>query len=243
MSPLRAVAWRIMSRGLPRVTEQAWQERIRGARVLAEDRIGCRTMLTADGAHVVKELGLRRVLSSGVLRPYALRFAANASELLRRGVAAPEVVAVFRRDPERRHVVVYRFRQGRELLAALREADSRERDALLERFGAFVARLHEGGIDARALHFGNVLCGGDGSFALVDVVDVRFEPRPLRARARARALGYASLHSDEESAILADGGMQAVLRGYLGAARLREPERVEMLLFLPHDMGHASLTT
>lgn len=214
MSPLLALAWRVSSHGLPRVTERAWDDWVRGARVLAEDRLGCRTMLAGDGAHVVKEIGLRRAMSSAVLRPYALRFAENASELLRRGVAAPEVVAVFRRDPERRHVVVYRFREGRELLATLREADAAAREALLERFGRFVAELHAGGIEARALHFGNVLRCGDGSFALIDVVDVRFARRPMGARARERSLGYASRHSDEERAILAGGGMTALLRGY-----------------------------
>jgi hypothetical protein len=212
---LRRLAFAWSGRHLPVMSDEAWQRWSAGATELARDRAGFRTLRSADGAHAIKELGLRRVLSSAVLRPYAVRFAVNAAELLRRGIGAPEVVGLWRRRDGSAHVVAYRWREGREVRAVAASGG----DALCESFGRFLARLHAAGAEFRSGHLGNVLVEPAGTFALIDCVDVRWPGRPVSLAERAAALARCA---EDEAVVRAHGA--ALLRGYLDEARLPAAE-------------------
>ncbi|WP_336145611.1 lipopolysaccharide kinase InaA family protein, partial [Klebsiella pneumoniae] len=73
---------------------------------------------------------------------------------------------------------------------ALQSLDSSLRESLIERFGRFMAQLHERGVYFRSLHLGNVLLLEDGEFGLIDVADMRIFPSALRNTLRQRNLKH-----------------------------------------------------
>lgn len=207
---IRSLAFRWSGRHLAPLSDEAWRSWTEGARVLAQDLQGLRTMRTRDGAHVVKEFGLRRALSSATLRPYAQRFADHCAEAARRGLSAPEVEGLWKRHEPQVHVVIYRWREGRELREALKGEDAA---ALMERFGRFMAAMHAAGADFRAGHLGNFLVAADGTIALLDCVDLSFSNRPLSATRRQQAL-QRSMSRYEEDRALHDAHAAAFAKGY-----------------------------
>ena len=237
MKALRALALRWSGRRLPVLSDAAWERWTAGAAELARDRSGHRTLRTADGAHAVKELGLRRVLSSAILHPYAERFAENAGELLRRGIDAPEVVGAWRRaGPEPIHVVVYRWREGRELRELSAAPDA---GILFAELGRLLARLHEARADFRSGHLGNFLVQPGGTVAVIDCVDVRFRPWPLSAAERAgAALRILRRDASDASALLRHA--LPFLEGYFTTAQLGAAERAAAWSALPPELVGAS---
>jgi len=212
--------WAIASRGLDRMSEEAWERLVAGARELARDGRGNMTLLTTDGV-VVKTFSLNRRVSSALVVPYARRFERSTLELSRRGIDAPRVSAVYSRDAARRHVVTYPFVAGRDLRAALRDGDAAR---LMERLGRFVATLHQRSIRFRTFHFGNVLVLDDDRMGLLDVVDVRFADasRPLASEARWRNLLQLLRYPEDE--LLLRTHATAFMRAYRVVADFSESQ-------------------
>lgn len=143
------------------------------ALVLAEDRHGIKVLQTPDKG-IVKLYRLKRRFSSALLYPYALRFLRNTELLKELGIATVTVESVYNIPDIERQAVIYSRLPGSALREVLLETAQQERRAaLLERFAAFVAQLHEKGILFRSIHFGNVLVQPSGEFALIDVADLR----------------------------------------------------------------------
>lgn len=218
---IRGLAFAWSGRHLPLMSDAAWARWTEGARVLAQDRLGLRTMRTADGRHAVKEFGLRRVLSSAVLHPYAMRFAENCAECAHRGIAAPRVTGLWRRREPAVHVVVYEWREGCELREALKGDDA---PAIMTSFGRFLAQMHDAGADFGAGHLGNFLVETDGTISLLDCVDVTFSEGPLEDRRRGKMLFYAMTRYPEDDALLRTHAA-ALARGYFGATRMNAAQR------------------
>jgi tRNA A-37 threonylcarbamoyl transferase component Bud32 len=236
MGPLRALAHRWSGRHLPVLSDDAHRRWLDGASELARDRQGCRTLRTADGAHVVKELALKRVLSSALWRPYALRFAENAAALRDRGVGAPDVVGAWRLPSQPLHLVVYRWRDGVELRDALRDPAS-DRASLLARLGAFLARLHDAGATFRSAHLGNFIVGSDdGTLSVIDCVDVAIAERPLSPETRSSDLAAVTWRDDELRDLLG-GSPGSFLRGYFANVTMAEAERWRTWTLLPGDLN------
>jgi len=99
------------------------------------------------------------------------------------------------------------------------------RQALVERFGKFLALLHDKGVYFRSLHLGNVLLMDDGEFALIDIADLHLYPSPLRIALRQRNLRHMQRYP-EDRRWLFDEQLQALLDGY---ASLADPVAVNSL--------------
>jgi hypothetical protein len=227
----RAFAW--SGRHLPAMHPDAWMRWTSGAAELARDARGRRTLRTADGAHVVKESGLNSLLSSALLHPYALRFATNASSLLALGIAAPEVVGAWRRTDAPLHVVIYAWREGRELRDAVSAAS-------IEALGRLVARMHDAGIVFRSAHLGNFLVQPSGELAIIDCVDVRFLGRPLSPAERSADL-VRMLHLRPEDRAAFTAHVRDLCVGYFASARLSPGDRLETWTRLPGEVTKTGL--
>jgi tRNA A-37 threonylcarbamoyl transferase component Bud32 len=234
-SALHSLGFRWSSRHLPVMSEQAWEETTGDASALARDERGDETLRSADGSTVIKVFRLKRLISSALWRPYALRFVENAAELARRGIAGPDVTGVWRRERVDRHLVTYRWREGRELRGALAAADAAP---LAADFGRFLALMHERGAHFRTLHLGNVLVTPQG-FSLIDIVDVRCYAGPVPVAKRGHDVRHACAAYEEDAAAL-ERHAAGFLRAYFGACTLDDGDRIEAWAGFPRRITTAS---
>jgi hypothetical protein len=87
------------------------------------------------------------------------------------------------------------------------------RQALIERFGKFMAQLHEKGVYFRSLHLGNVLVLEDGEFGLIDLADMRIYPSSLSPSLRQRNLRHMQRYTVDKRWLFED--LEALLRDTL----------------------------
>lgn len=196
----------------------AYRDLVSGAEVIEKDGYGEKVLLTDDG-YMVKIFRTKRILSTALLRPYAVRFAANARKLEAVGVQSVHVDRICYCRDVRRHLVFYRPLPGRTLRQAL--SDSGDPGALLHQFTDFLADLHGRGVYFRSIHFGNVLVVDDSSFALIDVADLAVHPRSLGPGTRARNFKHFFRYREDVDRIKAYG-LARFLDDYLQAAELSD---------------------
>lgn len=191
--------------------------------VIERDAYGEKVLIAPDG-NFIKIFRTKKLLSTAIFRPYALRFRSNAEKLARLGIPTVQVHSVSYCPENRRHLVAYRPLAGDTLRAVLREGG--DVDLLLKRFARFLAELHRRGVFFRSIHFGNVIVPPEsGEFGLIDVADMRIRPRPLGAMARARNFRHFLRYSEDVRALEAFG-LEHFLDIYLETADLRGWRRV-----------------
>lgn len=185
---------------------------IRTARVIEADGHGPKVLRTPGGS-VLKVFRRKRLLSSALWSPYALRFARNATALRARGVASVEVRLVWHCPARARHMVAYAFLDGHSVRD--RVVSGAMDAAAWANLGAFVARLHARGVYFRSLHPGNVLVLDNGDFGLIDVADMTVRAGALPARLRRR--NFRPLLADP--LLRSEPAFEALLAAYLDATR------------------------
>ena len=223
---------------LRRLSPAAFEELIRGAGVVTRDSGGPKLLRRRDG-RMVKVFRRRRLISSSVIWPVALRFCRAARRLAALGVPSVTVEAAYRVPEVARHAVVYPEIQGTTLRDAI--ADPERRDVLLDRFARFLADLHAKGVYFRAIHFGNVVVREDGNCALVDISECRFRRAPLRLGLRAR--NFRPFFSyEEDTAVLHAFGLDRFLGLYCDAACLEPRARARFVSALARSLSVATDT-
>lgn len=180
------------------------------SKVLMKDRHGVKVIATPEGL-IMKLFRRKRLLSSALWNPYALRFSRNAARLTELGIPTVEVTGVWRISSLKRHIVAYRRLEGE----CFRDLDKTQ--ARMENLAAFVAQLHQKGVFFRSIHFGNILELPDGRFALIDMADLTFRKRPLTAGERLRNLGHLAKY-DVDRRALQDFGIERFITLYRQAA-------------------------
>lgn len=161
-----------------------YQEQTRECIVLSRDDHGDKVLLRPDG-RVIKLFRRKRLLSSALLVPYALRFARASIELKKRGIRAAIVEETWRIPAIRRQAVVYPMIDGMSLRERI-ASEPEEADDLLLSLARFMARLHQQGVYFRAIHLGNLLVPKDeDQFALIDISEAKFHRGPLSIAWRA----------------------------------------------------------
>lgn len=186
--------------------------------MLESDPHGPKVLRTRGGV-ILKLFRRKRLLTSALWDPYALRFARNAEGLAARGIASVTVRAVWHCPARARHVVAYDYLPGATLrqLASSRGLGTEDWQAL----GVFVARLHACGVYFRSLHLGNIVALDDGGFGLIDVADLHLHGRALGERLRVR--NFRPLLADTE--VRHRSGASAACAAYLEAACAGLPPR------------------
>ena len=188
-----------------------------GAQVLSRDEHGDKVLRTPDH-RIIKLFRRKRLISSALLDPYALRFARAARKLKTLGIPAPDVLAVHRIRSIKRHAVIYREMDGVNLRTAL-ESDQSKTSELLTRLAGFMALLHRHGVYFRAIHFGNVFVCQNGEFGLIDVSEAKFTRRALSPALRARNFKPLCSYAEDREA-LSRFGVERFLGEYLGRATM-----------------------
>lgn len=194
------------------------------AHVIEEDGLGPKVLRLENG-NFLKLFRGRRCYTSGSFNPYSERFAVNSERLQDMGIAAPKILDLYQLT-DGSTAVLYQPLPGQTLRQVMQSMGSPAvRQALVERFGKFLAVLHGKGVYFRSLHLGNVLLMDDGEFALIDIADMHIYPSSLRIALRKRNLRHMQRYP-EDRRWLFEEQLQALLDGY---ASLADPVAVNSL--------------
>jgi len=193
----------------------AFDQLCSNAHVIEADGLGPKVLRLADG-RFLKIFRARHWYTSGSFNPYSERFASNPEQLRTLGIPTPQILGLYSlRDAST--AVSYAPLPGLTLRQALQGLDNSLRESLIERFGQFMAKLHERGVYFRSLHLGNVLLMDDGEFALIDIADLRIFPSPLRNALRQRNLRHMQRYP-QDRAWLFETHFEQLAKGYASVA-------------------------
>ena len=133
------------------------------------------------------------------------------------GIPTPQVLNVYRLE-DGSSAVHYAPLPGHTLRQVLQGITAPAvRQALIERFGKFMAQLHEKGVYFRSLHLGNVLLMDDGEFGLIDVADLRIYPSSLRYALRQRNLRHMQRYPQDRNWLF-ETHFEQLVKGYSSVA-------------------------
>jgi len=197
------------------LTPQAFEQLCSNAHVIEADGLGPKVLRLEDGSFL-KLFRARNWYTSGSFNPYSQRFASNSEQLRERGVPSPSILGLYDLQ-DHSSAVQYQPLPGLTLRQALQSLDSSLRESLIERFGQFMAQLHERGIYFRSLHLGNVLLMDDGEFGLIDVADMRIYPSALRNALRQRNLRHMQRYPQDRNWLF-ETHFEQLANGYASVA-------------------------
>ncbi len=164
------------------VTADAYTELVQNSKVLEKDGHGEKVLLTDEG-QIIKIFRRKKLLSTALFFPYAMRFAANARRLLQRDIPTVTVTRVGRCLHPKRDLLWYQLLAGETMREHCQQQPAA---AIIPTLGSFVANLHRQGVLFRSLHWGNIIVQPDRSLGLIDIADLKIYHRPLTLNQRAR---------------------------------------------------------
>lgn len=209
-------ARRLLAMPVKMATLSALQQLTVNARIIEEDGLGPKVLRLADGTFL-KLFRRRRWYTSGSFNPYSERFALNSVQLRTLGIPTPQILELYRYE-DGSTAVLYSPLPGNTLRQILQGITAPAvRQALVERFGKFMAQLHEQGVYFRSLHLGNVLVLDDGEFGLIDLADMRIYPSALSKSLRQRNLRHMQRYTEDRRWLFEDH-FDALLTGYAATA-------------------------
>lgn len=131
--------------------------------------------------------------------PYAKRFINNAKKLNNLKIPTISPLALYCLPHLQRTAVHYKPVLG----STLRELSKTPADLrpLFEKFGEFLAELHQKGVYFRSIHLGNVVLQDAGDFALIDIADLKIFSKPLSEHRRKRNMRHL-LRPEQDNSIL-----------------------------------------
>lgn len=205
-------ARRLLAMPIKMLTPTALQQLTANAQVIEEDGLGPKVLRLVDGSFL-KLFRRRRWYTSGSFNPYSERFATNSQQLRNMGIPTPQILDLYRLK-DGSSAVHYSPLPGSTLRQVLQGITAPAvRQALVERFGKFMAQLHEQGVYFRSLHLGNVLVLDDGEFGLIDLADMRIYPSSLSLSLRRRNLRHMQRYTEDRRWLFEDY-FDALLQGY-----------------------------
>jgi O-antigen ligase/tRNA A-37 threonylcarbamoyl transferase component Bud32 len=220
------------------LTPVALQQLTADARIIEEDGLGPKVLRLTDGSFL-KLFRRRRWYTSGSFSPYAERFAVNSLQLRNLGIPAPPILELYRLE-DGSTAVHYSPLAGNTLRQVLQGITAPAvRQALVERFGKFMAQLHQQGVYFRSLHLGNVLVLEDGEFGLIDVADMRIYPSALSSSLRRRNLRHMQRYAEDRRWLFEDH-FDALLQGYAATASKSDVDKLhrQVLAGSPSARAH-----
>ncbi|MDR9860706.1 MULTISPECIES: O-antigen ligase family protein [Pseudomonas] len=217
-------ARRLLTLPVQKLSATGLEQLSSAAQIIEEDGLGPKVLRLADGSFL-KLFRRRRWYTSGSFNPYSERFAVNSEQLRQMGIPTPQVLHLYRLD-DGSSAVHYAPLPGHTLRQVLQSITAPGvRQALVERFGKFMAQLHEKGVYFRSLHLGNVLVLEDGEFGLIDLADLRIYPSALSHSLRQRNLRHMQRYTVDKRWLFEDH-LDALLQGY---AMTASPSAVDNL--------------
>lgn len=205
------------------ISETELQALLLEATPIESDGLGLKVARLKDGSFL-KLYRRKRIISSALLSPPAKRFAQNATKLQSLDIAAPDIEDLLSIPSLNLNGVRYIPLPGDTLRSRWEGAQDAQIAEEVQRFGAFLARLHNSGVYFRSLHLGNVILLPDGRFGLIDLSDMWISRKALSRQRRARNLKHI-LRYPEDIRWLAVEHRDDWVRGYASASSDTEAAR------------------
>lgn len=177
-----------------------------GATVIEADRYGDKVLLLSDGTYL-KLFRVKRLFSSAVFYPYSKRFVKNVSKLVEKGIPTVTVIESYRIPSIRRTAVHYYPLTGK-TLRKLGNLDM----ITVSKLGKFIRELHDKGIYFRSLHMGNIVISQENRLGLIDVSDMKVNPKSLSTKMRIRNFQHMARYPEDIHALKAQ--LTSFLQGY-----------------------------
>ena len=203
---------------MEKLSNEQYQQLIEGAVVIEEDGSGIKVLDTQKG-EMIKLFRLKRLLSSALLKPYAVRFVANAKQLNSLGITTITINRLLWCQSIKRHIVVYQRLAG-ELLRDVLNDPAENTEEIFRQFGAFVAQLHNKGVYFRSAHLKNILVLPNGGFGLIDISDMQIKRSSLKMSLCQR--NFQHILRYQEDKVLAQPYFDSFVSSYTTASQLDE---------------------
>ncbi|WP_422137315.1 hypothetical protein [Endozoicomonas sp. ALC020] len=188
---------------MQRLSSTAYQALIEGAEVIEQDHFGDKVLKLKDKTFL-KLFRVKSTISSAWFKPYSVRFARNASELVTRGIQTVDIISCYRLGRYKKTAVHYRPLPGRTLRQVFPALDEDGTRVLAEQLARYIAQLHKQGVYFRSLHMGNILKLPDGALGLIDIADMRFSRSPLKEALRLRNLHHLARYEQDVQYLIKD---------------------------------------
>ena len=169
-----------------------------GAEILASDSFGEKVLRLKDGS-IIKLFRIKRIISSALFYPYALRFVNNASKLNGMGISTVTIIDSYKIPIIKRTAVHYMELEGETLRNHIMH-HSLDVD-ITQKLASFIARLHNEGVYFRSLHFGNILITPGNGFGLIDIADMKIKDHPLSIRMRIRNFNHLTRYEIDRNSL------------------------------------------
>ena len=199
------------------VTSQEYQALLNSTQLIEQDQFGPKVLLT-DDRRIVKLFRRKHFFSKALIFPPARRFTDNAQQLQKLGIDTITVEDYGRCSDPPRELVWYPYLEG-ETLRALCKKNETQLSSLIEDLGGFIALLHQRGVLFRSLHWNNVLVQPSGRFALIDILDMRIQRRPLNFFQRRRNFSHLLCRHPQDLQIY-QANTDVFWKGYASQAEL-----------------------
>ena len=164
-------------------------------KVIEQDERGIKVMILPNG-DFLKIFRVRHLISGTQLYTHARRFCRNAKRLENLNIPTVKVKKLFYFEDNHHAAVLYEPLPGETLKQYLRK-DSIDIEALAQKLGQFIARLHLNGVHFHSLHTGNVVITPQGEVGLIDISDMSMFPWPLLCNTRVRSFKRFCRYSEE----------------------------------------------
>lgn len=183
---------------MKKLSYEQYLELRNGAEILASDGFGEKVLRLKDGS-IIKLFRTKRIISSAIFYPYALRFIGNASKLKDLGISTVTIIDSYKIPITKRTAVHYWELEGETLRNHIMH-HSLNAD-LTQKLASFIARLHSEGVYFRSLHFGNIIITPDNSFGLIDIADMKIKNHTLNIGKRIRNFNHMTRYEIDRNAL------------------------------------------
>ncbi|PCI70492.1 MAG: toluene tolerance protein [Piscirickettsiaceae bacterium] len=206
------------------ISKGAFQQLIDGAEVIEKDAFGIKVLDTKQG-EMIKLFRRKRLLSSALFYPYAVRFVDNAKKLTQLGIPTVTINRLFWCSSIKRHIVVYQRLEG-ELLRDVLSDISNNVDDVFKKFAEFIATLHQKGVYFRSAHLKNILVLPDGELGLIDISDLQIKRQPLNLTLRQRNFGHILRYQEDQA--LMKTHFNSFITGYNTTSKLNDKDAIKI---------------
>lgn len=194
-----------MTANLPikKISSDDYESMIDLSELIVADLVGPKVMRKSNG-NFLKFFRRKRLISSAMFFPYAVRFINNAFRLKKLAIPTINPVQIWHCPSRKTHIVEYEPLTGELLRGALEKDNS---GSLLGKTACFIANLHDKGIYFRSLHFENIIIH-EGQLGLIDIADMKIYTGPLNKKLRERNFQH-FLRYPRDNAIINRYGLSA----------------------------------
>jgi tRNA A-37 threonylcarbamoyl transferase component Bud32 len=201
----------ILTAGSTLLSNATLEQACRQGEVIEQDERGPKVIKLSNG-DFLKIFRARRYFSGARLYSHARRFYRNALRLHALDIPTVTVKSLHHLEHAGHTAVIYQPLSGltlRQLIAT----DIQQLYSRANKFGAFLAELHDKGVHFHSLHTGNVLLLPNGEFGLIDISDMTIYPWSLMCTTRVRSFARLGKYR-EELTVLDAAFWQSVIQGY-----------------------------